>query len=256
MSEQRHPILSVDFRSEYDTLTEGISNRGRACVDLGAIQGGLIKQIGANRFGVLLAILSFMDKDGKSFPSQRKLAELTGQSANTVNKLINELLEIEYDGQKVLKRNLIGEGARKRSMYYIHAGEVSSTEAIELPKAATGRMNSRDIALYFADVYKAEFGAGYVVSWGRDLALIKNKIIPAYEDDETITGVIDVAVKRYKKMWGNENYPTPTISMLCSWLANKAHGIYAQEKAKEKAQAERIARALQLDDTDAALEML
>lgn len=256
MVEQKQPILSVDFRTEYDTLTDGIINRGRACVDLGAIQTGLIKQIGANRFGVLLAILSYMDKDGKSFPSQRKLAELTGQSANTVNKLINELLEIEVDGQKVLKRSFIGDGARKRSMYYIHAGEISNTEDIAAPETEEKRMNSRDVALYFTEVYKSTFDNGYVVNWGRDLALIKKKLISTYEDDETLTGVIDIAVKRYKKLWANENYPLPTISMLCSWLANKAYGIYEQEHAKEKAQAERIARALQQDDTDKALELL
>lgn len=256
VGERKHPILTVDFRTEYDTLSEGVVNWGRACVDLGSIQSGLLKQIGVNRFGVLLGILSYMDKDGKSYPSQRKLAELTGQSVNTVNKLINELLLIEFNGQHVLKRTLTGEGPRKRSMYYITSGEVSTTEGIEMPKKQAARMNSRDAIIYFSEIYESTFGAGYSINWGKDSTLIKSKLLPLFKDDATLISVIDISILRYKKMWANKNYPLPTISMLCTWIANASYGIYQQEQAQSAKQAKRIEQAAQQDDTDKALDLL
>lgn len=254
--EYKQPVLSVDFKYEFDSSSDQIKHSSRACVSLDAIQSGLVKQVGANRFGVLLAILSFMDKDGKSFPSQRKLAELTGQSVNTVNKLINELLEIQVDGQHILKREMVGDGFRKRSMYYIHAGEVTATDDVDAAEENPAEeMNSKDVAVYFMELYEEEFGVGYVINWGRDLSLIKKKLLTAY-DNETLMGVIEVAVKQYKANWANDKYPLPTISMICTWLGNTAYGIYKTDKDKEERQEERTAEAVEQDDTDRALNLL
>lgn len=255
MTENKQPIMSVDFVSGYNTLSDEETNVGRVCINLNSIQTGLIKNIGANKFGLLLAIVSFMDTNGKAFPSQRKLAELTGVSKNTVNKLINELLEVEVDGQKVLRREFIGRGARKRSMYFIHAGEVTNTEDMPMTPVKADRMNSRDVAIYFTEKYQETFGNGYVVNWGRDLAMIKQKLIPTFKDDEVLTGVIDIAVTRYRDQWGNNKYPLPTIPMLCTWLANTAYGIYEQEHKAETDKVERIETAEELDDTDKALSL-
>lgn len=250
----KNPIMSVDFTTGYSTLSDEVTKIGRVCINLDAIQTGLVKHIGVRRFGLLMAIVSYMDNNGRAFPSQRKLAELTGVSKNTVNKMINELLEVEVDGQKVLRRELLGKGSRKKSMYYIHAGGVTNTEDIQTPDEKEKRMNSRDIALYFSDVYKDTFNNGYVVNWGRDLSMIKNKLIPAYEDDETLTAVIDIAVKEYRQKWANDNYPLPTIPMVCTWLANRAYGEYKKRNEKAEKQKERIETAQQQDDTDRALD--
>jgi DNA-binding transcriptional regulator YhcF (GntR family) len=258
-----NPILSVDFKHEYNNVSDKVTYSARACVDMDAIQNGLIKKVGANRLPLLLVILSHMDKDGKAFPSQRKLAELSGQSVNTVNKLINELLEIEVDGQKLLRRELVGNGAKKKSMYFIHQGEVTNTDAIkevkkltavEAIEAETKTMNSRDVADYFADVYKETFGVGYTFNYGRDLSMIKKKLIPNYADD-AIKGLIDVAVKNYKSEWANDNYPLPTVSMLCTWLANTAYGKWKQGAEKVEQFEDRKAKAVEQDDTDRALDL-
>lgn len=257
------PILSVDFKHEYDNVSDGVSYQARACINMDAIQNGLIKKVGANRLPLLLAILSHMDKDGKAFPSQRKLAELTGQSVNTVNKLINELVELEVDGQKLLRRELVGSGAKKKSMYFIHAGEVTNTDAIEAVEeyrakeeqdALTKTMNSKDVALYFSEVYRKTFGQGYTINYSRELSMIKQKLLPNY-DDETIKGIIDIAVGKYRERWANPNYPLPTISMLCSWLANTAYGELTKEKAQAEKQEHRKQVAVEQDDTDRALEL-
>lgn len=263
MEREENPILSVDFKHQYDSLADGVSYQARACIDMEAIQDGLIKKVGANKLPLLLVILSHMDKDGKAFPSQRKLAELSGQSVNTVNKLINDLLEIEINGQRILRRELVGTGSRKRSMYYIHQGRVTGTDAVDIVEkktaqeqkdAETKQMNSRDIANYFNDVYTDTFGQGYTFNYGRDLGMIKKKLIPAY-DDETIKGVIDVAVRQYKGRWANENYPLPTVAMLCTWLANQAFAIYQQDQEKAQKHEERKVKAVEQDDTERAMDL-
>lgn len=230
---------------------------------MGAIQNGLIKKVGANRLPLLLVILSYMDKDGRAFPSQRKLAELSGQSVNTVNKLINELLEIEVDGQKLLRRELVGKGLRKKSMYSIYQGEITSTEAVEAvstliadekDKAENYNLTTKDIAELFSKAYEETFGQGYVINYGKDLSLIKRKLVGIY-DDATMTAVISYAVSRYKTEWANERYPLPTISMLCTWLANTAYGKWKQAEEKAEKAVERKQVAEDQDDSDKALEL-
>lgn len=259
-----NPILAVDFKTEYNNVSDAITTSRRACVDMDAIQNGLIKKIGANRLPLMLVILSYMDKDGKAFPSQRKLAELSGQSVNTVNKLINELLEIEIDGQKLLRRELVGSGTRKKSMYFIHQGEVTTTDAIEAVEelrskeeieSVTHTMGSKEVALLFCDFYKETYGEGYVVSWGKELSMIKKKLLPNF-DDVALRGLVEIAVKDYKKEWASEKYPYPTITMLCTWLGNKAFGLWKQSQEKVEKFEERKVIAVQQDDSDRFLDLL
>jgi len=268
--DEKQPVLSVDFKKEFSTLTDGVVESLRVCVDSKAIQAGLIKELGANRFSLLMAIVSYMDVDGKAFPSQRKLADLTGQSPTTVNKNINEMLEITFNGQHILRRELTGAGKRQKSLYYIHKGEVTNTDAVEetaakpVKQAANsegGRVEvtvkkwtSRDVAHYFAGVYEETFGQGYVINYQRELKGIKDKLLPNY-DEKTLKGVIDVAVKDYQKRWGSVQYPLPTISMLTSWLANKAFAIYKQGADREQQIEQKIEKAKAQDDTDRALSL-
>ncbi|MGE6629619.1 helix-turn-helix domain-containing protein [Bacillus sp. NPDC077027] len=254
---EKNPILSVDFKKEYDNLSDGVRQSNRVCVDMGSIQSGLIKEIGVSKFGLLLAIVSFMNDEGKAFPSQRKLGELTGQSTNTINKLINELLETEIDGQSLLKRELVGNGRRKKSIYYISGGAVTNTDAVdETAKEAhqAKKMNARDFAHFYADAYKETYGEGYVINYQRELAMIKNKLIPNY-DEETLKAVIEISIKQYTTRWANANYPLPTISMLCSWIANQAYAIYKQDKDQTSHFEEVLQKAQAQDDTDKALDL-
>lgn len=263
MNNPINPILSVDFKHEYNNVSDKVTYQARACIDLDAIQNGLVKKIGANRLPLLLVILSHMDKDGKAFPSQRQLAKLSGQSVNTVNKLINELLEMEIDGQRLLRREMVGKGVRKKSMYFIHQGEVTNTDALdaveemraeEAVKAETHTMNSRDIANLIQTIYTETFGQGYVFNYGKDLSMIKQKLVGTY-DDETMMGVIEYAITNYKQEWANANYPLPTVSMLCTWLANTAYGKWKQEQEKAEQAEHRQQVAVEQDDTDRALDL-
>lgn len=249
------PIVRVNWEHSFDTVSDVVTHRGTVGIDLHMLQGGLIKEIGANRLGVLLVIVSMMDKTGKAFPSQRTIAEITGQSINTVNKIINELLAVEINGQRILRRELVGKGLKKQSMYYIHSGEVTNVDNFEETEIMIDKdMNSKDFALYFCDLYAKEFGQGYAINYGRDLSLIKAKLIPNF-DQETLKKIIQVAIRDYQDRWGNEKYPLPTIPMLASWLANNAYGIVAQEEKAEALQAERMAVAEEQDESDMFLDM-
>lgn len=266
-----NPILSVDFKHYYDNVSEGVSFHSRACIDMGALQGGLIKKVGANRLPLLIVILSFMDKEGRAFPSQRKLAELTGQSVNTVNKLVNELLEIEVDGQKLLRRDLVGKGKRNRSMYYIHSGEVTNTDMVKLPsedqdseekkealklptEIKVKPMGTGEISAYFNEEYVKAFGQPYAFDYKREMSIIKNKLVGKY-DDETLKGTINIAVSRYSEKWANPNYIRPSVAMVCGWLFNQALAIYQQDQKKDIEQEIREKTAKEQDDTDRALEL-
>ena len=249
------PIVRVNWEHSFDTVSDVVTHKGTVGIDLHMLQSGLIKEIGANRLGVLLVIVSMMDKSGKAFPSQRTIAELTGQSINTVNKLINELLEIEINGQRILRRELVGKGVRKQSMYYIHSGEITNIEKMEETEIMTEKaMNSKDYALYFCDLYAKQYGQGYAINYGRDLSLIKGKLIPNF-DEETLKKIIQVAIRDYQDRWGNDKYPLPTIPMLASWLANNAYGVVAQEEKAEAKQAERLQVAEDQDESDMFLDM-
>lgn len=247
------PTLSVDFRHYFDDMSDGVSYQSRVCVSIDAIHGGLISTIGANRFSVLMAIMAFMDTDGKAFPSQRKLATMTGQSVNTVNKLINELIEIEFQGKHILKRELVGDGFKKKSMYYISDGIVTNTEEEEKPEEKKP-LNSRDYVQYFAEMYEKEFGKAYVINYARDVSLVKNKLTDAF-DEETLLGIIEVTISEYRKRWATDRYPVPTIGAMCSWIANEAQAIYEKAKKEEIRQAEKINTAKEQDETDRALEL-
>lgn len=44
----------------------------------------MVADIGPNNFMILLAIASFMDKEGKAFPTQQQIAERLGVHENKV----------------------------------------------------------------------------------------------------------------------------------------------------------------------------
>ncbi|UAY71989.1 helix-turn-helix domain-containing protein [Bacillus paralicheniformis] len=260
MTEKSMPILSVDFKREYSTVSDGVEESLRVCIDAGAIQSGLIKELGANRFSLLMAIVSHMDASGKCFPSQRKLAELTGQSPTTVNKNINEMLEITFDGQHILRRELTGGGKRQKSLYYIHQGKVTNTDIVgetvepAKQKEKEKAFNSRDVAIYWGDLYKDTFGTGYVFNYGFELAQIKKKLLPNF-DEETLKAVIRIAITQYQQRWASEQYPLPTLPMLTSWLANTAYGIHKQGADKAEQLDTKIETAKAQDDTDRAMSL-
>lgn len=256
-------ILTVDFRQSFSSLTEDVENTARVCIDLKAIQSGLIKEVGANRFAILLSILSYMDSSGRAFPSQDKIAELTGQGRATVQRNLDALCEAEFKGQRLLFRDVVGT-IRKKTIYTLNQAMITNTEDVEealaketiQPKAEVIKgMNARDVGMYFLDVFEQSFGFKYNMTFARELSMIKNKLISKYSDDE-IKAIINIGVGEYKDRWAKPSYPHPTVSMICGWVGNEAISIYKAQQDEEQQQIQRQVAAVEQDDTDKALDSL
>jgi Helix-turn-helix domain len=245
---KENAVLSVDFRKEYSTAEDGVINTARVCISMESIHAGLIKEVGANRFAILLAIVSYMDENGQCFPSQEKIAELTGLGRATVQRNLQELIEVEFNGQKLLHKELIG-NKKKKTVYTITAGAITNTDVTDETAKA---MNSRDFVFYFADKYKETFGQGHTPNYSKEGAIFK-RLLKSY-DEETLKDIIDTVFRLYKEKWYKPQYPAPTVYQLGSWLADEAYKIVKAEKEQAQQLEERKQKALELDQTDKALE--
>lgn len=258
VQEPTQAVLSVDFKTEYSTATEGVTKYARVCLSLEAIQSGLIKEIGANRLSILLAILSYMDANGQCFPSQQKIAELTGQGRATVQRNLQELCEVEFNGQKLLHKELIGD-KRKKTVYTITAGSVTSTDDLgvsaELEAKGTEYqlVNSKDFVLYFAEQFEQHFGEGHTPNFSKEGAIFK-RLLVTYSP-ETLKDIIDTVMRQYKNKWYKPQYPHPTPYQLSSWLADEAYKMVKLEQERAAKIAERQQMAAEHDDTDRAIDL-
>lgn len=226
-------FLSVVFNKEFDVTNKTDNLDVFLKVDVKALRGGLLKEVNGSDLTVLMAIASYMNINGQCYPTQRQLATITGMSLTTINRAIKNLLEINVNGHPVLERKLVGSGSKKSSIYTIfdiapiETDEASDPDLLEDAKEEASvettvkPKNARDYALYFAEKYKEQYGVSYVINFKRDLALIKNKLIANF-DEETIIKILDIVIEQYKEKWSNTKYPYPSLSMVCSWLGNKA----------------------------------
>lgn len=243
----KNSFLKVELKQEYDVINQAYIEERNVKVDIASIQKGIIKDIGASEFAVLIAIASYSDVDGESFPSQRKLAELTGLSLPTVNKLVNKLLTTEINGVPVLAREFETSGSKKKfSVYSLNTKKVENeesdlkvifqneSEGVDAPKKKT----ARDYVALFKHLYEEEFGVKYIINYARDTSLIKKKLMADFEQEQ-IEAIITYAIKNYKEKWAKPNYPYPTVSMICTWLGNATLQQMEQERAK-KQEAEKL----------------
>ncbi|WP_066385482.1 helix-turn-helix domain-containing protein [Neobacillus mesonae] len=88
-------------------------------VYLSAFESDLIAKLSGNQLKVLLTICSYMDKDGKCWPTQEQLAEKSGVGKTTVNKVVNELLAIRFNGKPIISRKMEKHGPFRNSVYTV-----------------------------------------------------------------------------------------------------------------------------------------
>lgn len=225
-------FLSIVFNKEYDVTNKKYSPDVYLKVDVKALRNGLLKQVNGSDLTVLMAIASYMNINGTCYPTQRQLADVTGMSLTTINRAIKNLLEITVNGHPVLERKLLGSGSKKSSVYTIFDiapveddmdvdMDVATQETKPSETPSEKPKTAKDFAHYFAEKYKDYYGQSYVINYKRDLALIKNKLMSNF-DNEMVIKIIDVTIEEYKEQWANSKYPYPSISMMCSWISNKA----------------------------------
>lgn len=249
--EQKMFTVSID--KEFDVLKKEFNNSIYLRVYTSLFKAGIVKDLKATNFTVLLAISSFMDAEGNCYPTQRQIAELTGMSVPTVNKAVNELLAFKVDGKEILKRELIQVGQFKNSYYTVNPisqiaifdGQIQETETDAVKENKTDSLknialnnnqelepnkqeghtdqfkNAKDVAIYFLQKYEEVYGTAYNIVWARDLGLIKKKLFNEFSSDQ-LKKMIDSTIERYESTWKKPAYPRPTIPMMASWLGMQA----------------------------------
>lgn len=258
-------MFTVSIDKEFDVVGKETSTSIYLRVYTSLFQSGIVKDLKPKNFTVLLAIASFMDAEGNCYPTQRQIAEITGLSLPTVNKAINELLEFKVNDNPIISREFVQQGQFKNSYYTVNPisqiaifdGQVKDieTESVKENKTSTIKnialnnksisnntitnnsaeattfKNSKEVAVYFADKYREQYGVNYSIVFKRDLPLIKSKLIGTFTDNQIKT-MIDATIEYYDSNWKNHQYPRPTISSMVSWIGQKALAI-AEDSKKE-----------------------
>lgn len=226
-------FLRVEVIQEYDIVNQSYVESRNIKISTQSLQAGLIKELGGTEYCVLSAIASFCDVEGEAFPSQRKLAEITGFSLPTINKAVAKLLETKVNGVPVIAREIESMGSKKRfSIYNLYVKE----EEAEKKKTA------RDYVGKFKYLFEEKYGFPYVVNYARDTSLIKKKLMADFEEAD-VEAIIEYAIEHYQEKWANTKYPYPTISMICTWLANAVMKELIQEKKKAEELSKRLKEA-------------
>lgn len=275
MNIETSKFLSIHFNTEYDATNKKTVYDTFLKIDVTALRNGLLHHVRGSELTVLLAIASFMNKDGECYPTQRQLADVTGLSLTTVNKAISNLLDVQVNGKPIIERKLRGTGQKKNSIYTIFdiaptiedVRDIDAIDEDENPKdlnllgeekpvevepvQEVKPLNAKDYAHYFADKYKAAYGKSYVINYKRDLGLIKNKLVKNFEQDEILL-IIDTCIAEYPNKWGKNNnkYPYPSIGALCGWLCNEIVKIILLNDKKAAEQQAMIQAAEHYENAD------
>ena len=258
-------MFTVSIDKEFNVTSKETSTSIYLRVYTSLFQSGIVKDLKPNRFTVLLAIASFMDAEGNCYPTQRQIAEITGMTTPTVNKAINELLDFKVNDNPIITREFVQSGRFKNSYYTVNPisqiaifdGDVKEIETDTVKDSLSSPLkdftlnynqetitsnnnnintndlfkNAKDVAVYFADRYREEYGVNYNIVFARDLGLIKNKLMKTFTNDQIKT-MIDTTISEYDKRWKKPAFPRPTISAMVSWIGQNALAI-AEDSKKE-----------------------
>lgn len=225
---------------------------------------GLVAKMGATGFTTLMALATFMDEKGECYPTQRQLADRIGVHVNTVNKYVNDLLEVQIGGKNLVTRQKLNSGKGKIYSYYtihpltqiaIFGGDIEEvdpqfkdttvsdlqdttncdktitklTKAKSIKDTDSNSLNSSSAIKLFQEIYREVYSVNYTVSnYGREGKIMKDKVITPYPD--MAREIIELAVREYDSRFKNAKFPRPTISMF-SWAANSIIPLIEEQKA-------------------------
>lgn len=218
-------------------------------IDVNAVKAGIIKTLKPINFCVLTVIASHLNKEGTCFPSQKTISELVGISERKVVDCIKELTQIEINGVPVLVREYQkGQKGFKKSVYSVATDKVKPEELVIDPtptaepveeKVEQKPLTAKDVLIHFVEEYQQAFGDGYIVSWGKEMKLVKEKLLPNFEAEDLLK-MVSISVQKYSEKWGNKNFPRPSVSMVCGWLGKEAFKIVLDEKKQAQVFEQRV----------------
>lgn len=114
------------------------------------------------------------------------------------------------------------------------------------PKNLVAFGNPKEVLEYYQQKYFEYYGVAYSPNYGRDIKLIKSKLMSVFTDEE-IKSILDVAFREYSSRWETPKYKRISIGALCSWIANEALAI-AQKESQEAKRAKEAERKYDLSD--------
>lgn len=104
-------LVTIEFQKEYDVFKSSWEERVFVKLYVEARSSGLLKAISDRDWKTLCTLATFMNKDGKCYPSQNELARALGVSRQMANERIQSLLKFRFKDQPVL----ILEKARRKT---------------------------------------------------------------------------------------------------------------------------------------------
>ena len=186
--------------------------------DAKEFRGGIVKEMGANNYLVLKALVSFMNKDNICYPSISTICDMLGFSANTVTKALKELEGMGYIKKEQIKLPNV---KAKHNQYTILTPVEDTTE-----DENSGSDVERLFA-HFKNKFREKFNGDYEAKYGveSDLRhLEKIYELCGYDFDYTCK-VIDKHIATYA---GKERFELPNIYFLLKYRL-----VEMQKKAKE-----------------------
>lgn len=85
------------------------------------IHNGLLAELTGDDWKILTALAMYIDKNGKCYPTQDQIGELCGLSRATVNRRINKMAGMEFDGVTILtKQQVRKQGGFSSNIYVLH----------------------------------------------------------------------------------------------------------------------------------------
>lgn len=223
---------------ERKTEEDAIVGEPSVIIPIKEVLSGMYKDIDLN---LLATIMASMNRSGISYVTQEQLSKQIGVSIPTINKRVNKLLNARINGQPLLLREKLKKRGNIQSSKYTlpnvdygipeveHLMPVVVEEVKEVE--VKGSYNAKSVINYWCEGYEEKFGQPYMVMWGRDATVVKNKIVKMY-DEETVKVVIDYVMDNYLVKWGTKQYPRPTLGQLCGWMFNSALAFVDTQKVE------------------------
>lgn len=98
----RKALVTIQVEKEFDLFEKKWDERVFVKLYVAARTSGLLAQISDRDWKTLCTLATFMDQDGRCYPSQAKLARALGINRATANERVQSLARFRFDGKPVL----------------------------------------------------------------------------------------------------------------------------------------------------------
>jgi len=104
MEEQKNlaPVMEVAIERSFDILEKSWESRVFTKLYHSLRTSGLLGKLSDKDFRTLVCLSTFMDSDGRCFPSQEALAQALGISRTAVTKRVKSLLAFRWQGKPLI----------------------------------------------------------------------------------------------------------------------------------------------------------